>query len=570
MLDQIDYLSDKRELISKMTNVKELFLQLGEFNIDVSDAIRKIDSTIASVESDTLSIVLVGAFSDGKTSVVAGWLNEKVENMKIDSDESSDEILIYYPASLPEGCQIVDTPGLFGDKVGSDENGARIVLSDKTKRYISEANLILYVVPAKNPIKDSHKACIRWILNDLNKLSSTIFVINRMDDVADLTDEDEFESQKRIKTNTLRSKLVECGVSQQDVDNVRIVCISAAPEGKEIEVWKDYREEYLRRSRMTQLIETTHDVLKNLREVLITKTGCDVLNDELNKALDEIARQEHDIDEIILPEKKESLKRNRKDLDALKRRISQSRGDIKDELKKLKKSKLTKIRSASMETFKEVMEDEIGIVPEKEGAILSEEITTIYNRYAEEYSAWSIDVGEKFQAEYDKQNSTIELLLKKGAAGAAKGLQNAGTIGVDTFKQAIFSGRELLGKLGVVIKFKPWQVTNMAKFASEAVPYIGAAIELIANIVDTVATFQRNRQFEKNKDEIKNAIDGVFVDCIDQINDDKWFFEKFAPDVTILEKQVSDDEDSIKQIEDMKNKYMAWSKQVKTIEFSIL
>ena len=216
MLDHIDYLADKKELISKMIKVKEFFSQLGEFNIDVSEAIGKIDSAITSVENDMLSIVLVGAFSDGKTSVVAGWLNEKVENMKIDSDESSNEILVYYPRSLPEGCQIVDTPGLFGDKVGSDEKGAQILLSDMTKRYISEANLILYVVPAKNPIKDSHKACIRWILNDLNKLSSTVFVINRMDDVADLTDEDEFESQRRIKTKNLRSKLVECGISQQE------------------------------------------------------------------------------------------------------------------------------------------------------------------------------------------------------------------------------------------------------------------------------------------------------------------------------------------------------------------
>ena len=128
----------------------------------------------------------------------------------------------------------------------------------------------------------------------------------------------------------------------------------------------------------------------------------------------------------------------------------------------------------------------------------------------------------------------------------------------------------MLGKIGVVIKFKPWQVTNMAKFASKAVPFIGAAIELIADIVDNVTTAQRNRQFERNKDEIKNVIDGVFIDCIDQVNNDSWFFENFAPGVTILEKQVSDDEESIKKIEDMKNKYMEWSKQVKTIECNIL
>lgn len=128
------------------------------------------------------------------------------------------------------------------------------------------------------------------------------------------------------------------------------------------------------------------------------------LTHSANRLLIEISRQEHAIDEIILPEKKESLKRNKKDLDSLKKRIRQSREDIRDELKKLNKSKISKIRSASMETFRDVLEDEIGIVPEKEGAVISEEITTIYNKYAEIYSGWSLDVREKFQAEYDKQN----------------------------------------------------------------------------------------------------------------------------------------------------------------------
>ena len=164
-----DYIDNKNELIMKMEGVKSKISELDAMGIEVSDAIKKIDSAITNVRKEKISIVLVGAFSDGKTSVAAGWINERLDNMKIDSDESSDEILCYTPSSIPEGCQIVDTPGLFGDKIGADENGGQVALSDITKKYISEANLILYVVAAKNPIKDSHKKCIRWILKDLNK-----------------------------------------------------------------------------------------------------------------------------------------------------------------------------------------------------------------------------------------------------------------------------------------------------------------------------------------------------------------------------------------------------------------
>ena len=571
MFNYIDYMSNKNDLLLKMDKVKEQFIQLSEFDIDVSSAIAKINSTIEGIQNDKLSIVLVGAFSDGKTSVVAGWLNEKLDNMKIDSDESSDEILKYIPTSLPKGCQIVDTPGLFGDKAGNDENGAKIMLSDLTKKYISEANVILYVVSAKNPIKDSHKACVKWILKDLNKLTTTIFVINRMDEVADLTDEEEFKAQKEIKTDTLHKKLLECGVSQEDVNKVKIVCVSAAPNDKEVEEWKNYRDEYLHRSRMTYLEDATNDIVKNSgKEVLTIKTGCDVLNNELNKALSEIAQQEHEIDENIIPERKESLKRNKKDLESLMKRICQSREDIKKDLKELNKSKRIKIRSASMETFNDVMEDEIGIVPEKQGAIICEEINSIYYEYVNECSGLVVDARDKFQSEYEKQNSAVNNLIKKGVDGTSIGLKGVAKVGEKSLKQAIFTGRDLLGKVGVTIKFKPWQAANMASFATKTLPAIGATIDVISNAVDNVSTAECNRKFEEKKDEIKNSVDEIFIEHIDKINDDKWFFENFAPDIKKLEEAIALDEKEIMQMETMKNKYMEWKKKVNEIELSVL
>ena len=570
MFNYIDYMSNKNDLLLKMDKVKEHFNQLSEFDIDVSAAIKKIDVTVDDIQNDTLSVVLVGAFSDGKTSVVAGWLNEKLNNMKIDSDESSDDILKYNPTSLPEGCQIVDTPGLFGDKKGSDENGANVVLSDLTKKYISEANVILYVVSAKNPIKDSHKACVKWILKDLNKLATTIFVINKMDEVADLTDEEEFEMQKKVKIDTLRKKLFECGISQEDADKVKVVCISSAPNGKEIEEWKNYRDEYLHRSRMTYLEDVANEVIVGSgKEALVIKTGCDVLNNELRNILSVISQQEKEIEEIIIPERKESLKRNKKEFESLMKRIRQSREDIKKDLIELNKSKRLKIRSASMETFEGVIEDEIGNVPEKQGAILSEEISSIYNKYAEECFGLVIDTRDKFKSEYEKQNSAINGLIKKGADGASMGLKSVANVGVKSLKQAIFTGRDILGQVGVVIKFKPWQAANMASFATKTLPAIGAAIDVISNVVDNVSTAERNRNFEEKKDEIRKSVDEIFIECNDQINNDQWFFENFAPDAKRFEEAIKLDEKEITQMEIMKNKFMEWKKKVNETELSV-
>ena len=175
----------KETTIKYLKNVLSSLIEGKNKGLGFEDVIKKITDTINSIENDETNIVLFGSFSDGKTSVVAGWLEEELDNMKIDPDESSDEIIIYHPENLK--AKIIDTPGLFGDKKKGAEK-----LSDTTIKYISEAHLIIYVVDAANPIKDSHKGIIKWLLKDLNKLGETIFVINKMDTVSDLEDKADF------------------------------------------------------------------------------------------------------------------------------------------------------------------------------------------------------------------------------------------------------------------------------------------------------------------------------------------------------------------------------------------
>lgn len=570
MYDFKNYIDDKSALIQRMDTAEKKIQELDGMGIDISESIRKIESAKRIVQEDKISVVLVGAFSDGKTSVAAGWINEKLDNMKIASDESSDEILCYTPTTIPEGCQIVDTPGLFGDKVGADEDGGQILLSDITKKFISEANLILYVVAAKNPIKDSHKECIRWILKDLNKLSSTIFVINRMDDVADLTDEEDYSLQAKIKTENLRGKLLECGLTQSETNKVRVACISAAPNEQGIEVWSEHREEYLRRSHLDSLENLTNSILQSSRESLITKTGCDILNDELVKTIELIGEQERQIADIFLPEKRESLKRNKKDLEALYKRLVRSKKDMKDALKALNKKKINTIRATSMENFRDVLEDEIGILPGKEGYVLNEEINDIFIEYAEKYSDWTMELGEKFQSEYDKQNKAMESLLKKGTFSASNGLKAAGQLGVGTLKNGIFAGRDLLGKWGVVIKFKPWQVTKMATFATKALPVIGAAIDVVTNIAENIAAGVRNRKFEKSKDDLKNGINDTFYEVMQMLNSDDSYIDQFAPSYRILEEQIRQDEEDIRYQESMLKKFNTWNEEIIDADYRII
>lgn len=177
---------EKQAAIDSLLQLRGMLEALGEMEIDIGDDLQKISSAITAVESDVLRIALLGAFSDGKTSVIAAWLGKVMEDMNISMDESSDRLSVYKPEGLPGQCEIVDTPGLFGDKE-RELDGKQVMYEDLTKRYISEAHLIFYVVDATNPLKESHSDIVKWVLRDLNKLSSTIFVINKMDEVANLT-----------------------------------------------------------------------------------------------------------------------------------------------------------------------------------------------------------------------------------------------------------------------------------------------------------------------------------------------------------------------------------------------
>ena len=558
-----DYVSNKDALLSRVEAIQGKIAELGEMGLDVTDTLKKLDNAKTIMQNDKISVVLVGAFSDGKTSVIAGWLNEKMDNMKIDSAESSDEILCYTPSSIPEGCQIVDTPGLFGEK----KDGDNIVLSSKTKKYISEANLILYVVAAKNPIKESHKESIRWIMRDLNKLSSTIFVINRMDDVADVTDEEDFSRQANIKTENLHSKLADCGLTPEEIAQVPVVCISAAPGGKDIDVWKDYREEYLRRSHLAALENATNEILKTSREQILTKTGCDILNDEITKTLANL-REESKKMERCLKEEKETVGRNRKDVDKLRAQLLNSRKEIKAELMALENRKVSAIRAASMDNFRDVVEAQIGLLPGQEGYLLSEEINMIFENHCMQQKEKINKTIQSIQKDCEKHNSVMERLLPDGLSSVSHGFKHLGNLGTDVLKSGVFKSRDLLGKVGLKIKFKPWQATKIANFASKSLPIIGIGIQLVADYKANKKAEDQANEFAKAKNDLITEIITTLKGLRDQLDDDATYFEVYAPYYLELVDNVEKMEQTLVEQEHLRANFRAWEKSVSDADFA--
>lgn len=257
------------------------FVKEGQ-RFDVTDKeglLTKISADINDVKSSKLKVVLVGGFSEGKTSIAAAWSgNYDPDTMKIDISESSDEVQVYHLSDF----DLIDTPGLFGFK----ETENQVKYKEITRRYVSEANLLLYVMSPNNPIKNSHKAELNWLFKDLNLLSRVVFVLSRFDEEVDLEDKDEYQERLKIKKENIMSRLRDFGIISESQE-VPIVAVAANPFGEGFEYWLSNIEEYNEISHIPDLQIATTNQIKNSggENALVLATSQSIIKDVIQKQM---------------------------------------------------------------------------------------------------------------------------------------------------------------------------------------------------------------------------------------------------------------------------------------------
>lgn len=557
---------EKQSVINTLDKLRDVLKEIGDMGIDVEDDLHKLASSLKSIESDVLRIALLGAFSDGKTSVVAGWLGKIMDDMKIDMDESSDQIAIYKPEGLPGQCEIVDTPGLFGDKEKTI-NGEQVMYEDVTKRYISEAHLIFYVVDATNPLKESHSAIAKWILRDLNKLSSTVFVINKMDEVTDLTEQTLFAEQAAIKKDNLKSKLQRAAnLTPEELDQLNIACISSNPNGRGLEFWFSKPEQYESRSRINDLKAMTSRILRtNVPEVLTAKTGMDVVRDVVGKKLTLVQAQLNDL-ETFEQQNREESSRIQEDINRGKSEVKRLAGELFNELQAMEKQMLGRLRPLSLEDIRGFLEDELGYTEEGVGYKLHLKIKTIIDRFFEQSSAVtnriSSDIGRQLNSSESFLNAMSDKALKS-MGGALKGVSK---LSPSVIKDTIFAARDVLSQLtGVTIKFKPWEATKIAGAISKWAGPAGGVFSLGADVYKAYKAHELEKELSQVKEEIANVIKNAFKDIYDLLGDDGKIFEFFAPQLKEFEKIVVKMGENAELICTNRNKVMRAQEQLNTL-----
>ena len=255
------------KIYNSIIEVKKFIEEANESGLNLNNVLKRITEAIELLNTDTITIALLGRFSDGKTTVISGLIGKLMDNMKIDANESSDEIIFYESDFLGKKFKFVDTPGLFGQKEKTYEGEGKKKFSSLTEEYISKANIVIYVTEVSNPLPESHQETLRHIMRDLRKLDNSLFIINKMDQKYDMTDDFEYNDGTKIKTENLKERLTRClNLSGKERDNLKIICIAADPKGKGLNHWFDNKEKYLEKSKIYLLESYIKDFTQNILE----------------------------------------------------------------------------------------------------------------------------------------------------------------------------------------------------------------------------------------------------------------------------------------------------------------
>ncbi|MBR5893567.1 MAG: dynamin family protein [Bacteroidaceae bacterium] len=504
--------------------LKQLLEEGEELGLDLSALINKVSEYIRSKESDSIKIVLLGSFSDGKTTAMAGLLGKLEDNMKIDEDESSDELSIYHIESLGNNYEIVDTPGLFGTRE-KEVDGKNVRFSEITERYISEAHIVIYVTNSKNTLKDSHKDIIKRVLRDYNKLNSAIFVINKMDDVSDTNDEEDYAEISAIKRQTFIDRLRQTiDLTPDEEKNLKIVCIAANPNIKGLEYWFNKKEEYYRRSHIKQLQDNIESIVGcSDNDVLRENTDKAVIYELVAGIYNSISSKVAELNNVIEAFRL-SLNDLETDLSILKSSIVQNKGLMTERIYDYKNSLFASIGNiGSLEEMGTFLETEIGI----NGTdvcldVVLRRTNQIVSECAETNNAQiNVEIA-KFERVLSSQNDLLNGIIQKGL----KGMRDVNGKMVLKARDIFFKGH----------KFKPWGAVKIAKGVGAA----AAALGLLVDYWNLYKKYKDNKKLREIKVAIKDLLSQLFENVCQLFDNDNEYYKNFAPSLLEMEKMVKE------------------------------
>lgn len=525
------------------------FIREGEnFGIrDNDDLISKLTIGINAVKSERLKVALIGGFSEGKTSIAAAWSgNYDPDTMKIDVSESSDKVQVYHLKDF----DLIDTPGLYGFK----ETSNQIKYKEITRKYISEANLVLYVMSPNNPIKDSHKEELEWLLKELDLLSRTVFVISRFDEEADIEDHEDYTERFEIKKENIFKRLNDFGIISEK-QYLPIVAVAANPFDEGFEYWRSNLEEYNEISHIFDLqIATSNQIEKSGgKNPLILETSQSIVKDVIQRQMPIVQRNMAVVDDE-LRKLKNAMTDTKKEHDKFEKNISTARMDLKEFIIDLFKDLILQVKGTDMQTIDDFFERNIG-----EAGIVLE--TNLQNEFERQLGKINHEISKtetNFNASINHYNNMVSDWALKGVK-----------VGGDLLKNTKFSSETMFFARDFLMpsfKFKPWGAVKLAKNLSKGLVVFSAVLDLGLELWDSYSQAKQEKEFIKAKEKIVEGLNTQRKDYIDFINDSKIFIGHYFPNYFDLQKRLLEIEEEVIRRQIFQHGFESWKKKGEIIE----
>ncbi|MEJ3646611.1 LeoA/HP0731 family dynamin-like GTPase [Pseudomonas bubulae] len=544
----------------------EAFLQQGEdAGVEIDPNLKsKLQTAIRDVADDKLKIALVGGFSEGKTSIAAAWM-ERLDrsSMNISQQESSNEVKVY---DVNSDFLLIDTPGLFGFKEQFNAQTHAIEkYKDTTRKYVSEAHLLLYVMNSTNPIKESHKDDLAWLFRDLNLLARTVFVLSRFDEVADVEDEDEYQGSLAIKRDNVIGRLHDLiGLTPEEAGALAIVAVAANPFDMGTEYWLSNPEKFRTLSHIGTLQQATSVKIDTNGGVaaVVEETRKTIIRDVLTKQLPVAIENDIRIGEEV--DKLETVNvRLQKQLISSQGQIMDARGNLRDFVTRYFSGLILQAKGLSQNTFTDFFEREIG----SEGVVLNARLQSEFERQLRSATLQLDKMKVGFEAEVNHFNDSVRNLGKQGLDYALKSkLINNGT--VLATRDGIVAVAKTVGlDLGKMLKFKPWGAVNLAKNINGALAVFGLALEAW----DSWEQSQREKAFREAIASMVENFEQQRSELLGLINGPD-FSERFFADFVSLQTSVQEVKQSVEERRQKRQEFHAWRERGEVIdaEFTVL
>lgn len=543
-------------LLDKLRVFLEQGAALG-VNIDPT-LLSKLEHASQNLAKDKLKIALIGGFSEGKTSIAAAWM-ERLDksSMNISQQESSNEVKVY---EVDDNFVLIDTPGLFGfkEQYNADIN-AMEKYKDITRKYVSEAHLVLYVMNSTNPIKDSHKDDLNWLFRTLDLLPRTVFVLSRFDEVADVEDEASYAQHLQVKRNNVESRLRESiDASDAEVATLSIVAVAANPFDMGTDYWLERLGQFKTLSHIASLQQATASKIQSSGgpAAIVDQARKSVILDVLHKELPVAVENDQRLGDEV--ERLSGVSRTlSRQLVGAKSQIGEVRIGLRDFVSRYFSGLIMRTEGLTQETFKEFFEREIG----RDGVMVTTRLQNEFDRQLNGVSQELSRMRLSFDSEIDHFNTNVINLGKQGVNYVIKGnLINNGSI--LAARDGIVNVAKTLGvDLGKALKFKPWGAINLAKNLNGILSVAGLALEAW----DSYERKKREDQFRQAIAEMVDNFNNQREELLTMIQDVS-FEERFFPDYASLDANAADVQVAIDTQKRLREQFKEWRQSGQLIE----